>query len=457
LPAVQFDEIPPGVEEVRQFRVTLSADGSRLEANLPQDALVADNRRYFAAAPPAAFPVLIIDESERGEDGKYLAAALDPGGRNLSGWSPVVERSRFLGASASLDRFAAICLADIGRLEPNELESLTQYVESGGGIAWFVGPQTQPAYVNETLYREGTGWFPAPLATPRQLVASGEAGAADLQVGSDDLFRVFQGQRNSFLSLVRFDFYYALEPGWQLPDDGSVEILARLRNQAPLVLRRRFGDGQVVAQLCRVSPLPSALGAWSNLSLNPAFPVYANELIGKLSAARRMAAGQSTSEPLAATAPLADYLASAAVRPPTTASQPAATIDAQSDGDAWRIEIPAPLASGIWETTWTPRGAETLEGATTAPPARPLRQLTAVNVDPSEGDLRFLDEEQLREALRGVDWQFARASQFSEVGDELAGYNLTTALIAALAVLLVGEQVAAFAASYHAAERSVAT
>lgn len=450
LPALQFDEIPPGGEEVRQFRVGLSAEGSRLEVELPADALEIDNRRFFAAAPPTAFPVLLVDESPRGEDGRYLAAALDPGQRNLSGWSPRLERRGFLARDEDLGRFAAIFLLDVPRLEPLELERLSQYAAQGGGVAWFLGPQTQPAFYNESLYRGGEGLLPAPLDTPRQLAADRSVGASDVQVADDELFRVFQGQRNSFLSLVRVDFYYALDPAWAPPKDGSVETLARLRNRAPLVLRKRFGDGQCVAQLCRVSPLPAELGAWSNLSLNPAFPVYANELAGKLSASRRDLPAQLVTSPLTFVAPLADYQSAAQIRPPAAASQAPFPFDARQDGDFWSADLPTPVAPGIWEAAWTPREA-------TETAAAELRQLRAVNVDPREGDLHALDQQQLGEVLDGLDWQFSRSSQFAESADELAGYNLTTALVATLGAVLLGEQLAAYAASFHAAERSVAS
>ena len=47
----------------------VSPDGSQVVAQLPDDDLAVDNQRYFAVRPPSAYPVLIIDESPRGDDG----------------------------------------------------------------------------------------------------------------------------------------------------------------------------------------------------------------------------------------------------------------------------------------------------------------------------------------------------------------------------------------------------
>ncbi len=96
LPALQIDDIPPGQETTRRFRVSFPGAGAhRLEARLESDAVDADNVRYFAAQIPATFPVLVIDGSAQGDDGYYLRTALSPGGRDLAGWKRARGASRF--------------------------------------------------------------------------------------------------------------------------------------------------------------------------------------------------------------------------------------------------------------------------------------------------------------------------------------------------------------------------
>ena len=51
------------------------------------------------------------------------------------------------------------------------------------------------------------------------------------------------GRRNGFLPLVMVDYFYALADDWSPPEDGSTSVIARLRNQAPLVVEQRFRQG----------------------------------------------------------------------------------------------------------------------------------------------------------------------------------------------------------------------
>src|SRR5690606_15690641 len=124
-------------------------------------------------------------------------------------------------------------------------------------------------FYNEQLYQDGEGLLPAPLAAPSQLLRQTDERSADVTVTDHPLFRVFAGQRNSFLALAKVNFYYALDALWSPPKSGDVRILARLRNGAPFVLEKKFGDGRVVTQLCKLSPQPTDQGVWSAWSINP--------------------------------------------------------------------------------------------------------------------------------------------------------------------------------------------
>ena len=74
----------------------------------------------------------------------------------------------------------------------------------------------------------------------------------------------------------------------------------------------------------------------------------------------------------------------------------------------------------------------------------------AVNVDPAEGDLAIVGAEQLASRLEGVKYQYAQAATFQTAAAESAGYNLTEPILYGLVLLLIGEQLLAWSASYHA-------
>jgi hypothetical protein len=446
LPAVEIDEIPAGEEATRRFRVTFPAAGPHeLTAGLESDAVLTDNRRYFAADIPPVFPVLVIDGSAEGDDGYYMRTALSPGGKNVGGWSPQVEPRSFLRNHEALANYAVIALLDVPRLDDAEVEVLESFVRSGGGLAVFVGPQSQTPFYNERLYRDGEGLLPAPLGVPSQLLSDAADGQPDVSVANHPIFRVFAGQRNSFLSVANVDFYYALEPNWKAPESGDVSTIAKLRNGAPLAMEKKFGDGRVLVHLGKLAPTPTDQGIWSNWSLNPVFPIYANELVGYLSATRRRFDVRGVDEPIKVTLPEAQYQPEVKIRAPGVGESNAASIVAAAKDGMYEITAPGKPQSGVWRFELTTRDG------------KPQTRFVAVNVPVGEGQLALVDREEIAERLRGVEYRYSLATEFSETDDELAGYRLGDALLYLLAVLLIAEQFFAVSASYHpAAARSAA-
>jgi hypothetical protein len=438
LPVVEFDDVPAGESVARRFRATFAEAGPhQLQASIESDAIEADNRRYFAAQIPAAFPVLVIDGSPERDDGYFLSNALSPGGRPLAGWTPQTEPVSFLRKHEALADFAVICLLDVPRIDEAEVEALESYVKSGGGLAVFLGPESQPPFYNELLYRDGEGLLPAPLDVPTQLIRAADPADADLRVTDHPLYRVFAGQRNSFLGLANFNFFYALEPEWNPPKSGDVRILARLRNGAPLTVEKRLGAGRVVVHLSKLSPNETPQGSWSNFSVNPVFPVFANELVGYLSAARRRYDVRSVEEPLSLTLAEAAFQADVKIQSPAAGESGTITQTPVAKDGKYDVIAAERPRSGVWQFELKTRDGKT------------ERRYVAVNVEPGEGDLHLLAESELAERLRGIDYQYARASDFASADDQLAGFRLSDGLLYALAALLILEQLVAVAASYH--------
>ena len=396
-----------------------------------------DNTRYFACHLPPVFPVLIIDGSADGDDGYYLQAALSPGGKQIGGWSPEVQPASYLRRHDELKRFAAICLLDVPRLDASEIEALETYVRQGGGVAMCLGPQVGKRFYNEHFYRDGTGLLPVALGIPSQLLASGDPTIPDVAVSAHPLFRVFQGQRNSFLALAKVNFYFAADPQWKLPIDGNTKILAMLRNGAPFVVERQMGEGRVIVQLCKLSPKPTDLGIWSNWSLNPVFPVYANELVGYLSAFRRRDDVRTVGDGLALSLPQSDYEPEVRLRGPSLPESGSTALYLKPSGGRLTLETDLADQSGIWQLDLV-----TQDG-------REEKRLVAMNVPNGEGDLHHLDRTDLAKRLEGLDYHFTLASELTATEDQLAGYRLSDSLLYLLVGLLVAELLLAYSASYH--------
>ncbi|HWL73549.1 MAG TPA: hypothetical protein VNQ74_06735, partial [Burkholderiaceae bacterium] len=135
-PAVNIDRVLPGETASRTFEVRFLDPGEhRLMAQLPQDAVSADNQRFAVVDVPRAVPVLAIDSSrERRNDAFYLTRALAPDVKTPTGIEPVEEMSRALSAKP-LDDYQTIYLLNVDRLEDAAVEALEQYVRRGGGLA----------------------------------------------------------------------------------------------------------------------------------------------------------------------------------------------------------------------------------------------------------------------------------------------------------------------------------
>jgi len=435
-PAVMIAEIPPGHLVKERFSVNFPNAGSHpVTARLETDAVAADNDRYCTMDLPPDVPVLLIDSDPKGGDTRFLNWAISPGGPVRTGIRPQIESPRFL-STKPLSPFHVVCLIDIDRLEQSAIAALEQFAAHGGGVAFFLGERCQSKFFNDALYREGQGLFPLPLGRECELVVDRLEPAPDLQIDDHFIFRVFSEKRNTFLQTVAVQRYFGAAEGWQPLPDSTVRVVARLRNGAPLVVERRFGEGTVMAFLTTAGP------TWNNWARNPSFVVAMQDLQAYL--ARRSAddASRLVGEPLEVSLDASLYKPQVRFVTPDEAASPTAGADAVRSAEG---VLTASLAdtevSGFYEARLT-RTDESPE----------VRRY-AVNVDPSEGNLAAMGAEQLAGRLDGVKYHYAQASQFQFSASDQPGYNLGESLLYLLVALLIGEQILAWSASYHPLSR----
>ncbi len=75
----------------------------------------------------------------------------------------------------------------------------------------------------------------------------------------------------------------------------------------------------------------------------------------------------------------------------------------------------------------------------------------AVNVPSGEGDLAVAHRDELARQLAGVDFELHDAADMTLDSHTLAGIQMGDALLVAVIVMLLAEQVLAYVASFHAA------
>ncbi|HEV7225581.1 MAG TPA: BatA domain-containing protein [Pirellulales bacterium] len=465
-PALAIDELLPGESETRRFAVFFPTAGEHVvAASLGGDTLATDNLRFTLLDLPVSVPVLLIDGAADSLNARYLAAALSPGGAVKTGLDPQIETISYLNQNKPLDKFSAVFLLDIERLDAAAIEALENYVRKGGGLGFFMGDRCRASFYNEKLYRDGEGVFPLPLVAKTQLLVDRLERGADFEITDHPIFKVFGGERNSYLKAVAIDWYFSAPKQWTPPADSTTKVIARLRNGAPLAVERQFGDGRVVAILTTAAP------QWNNWSRNPSFVVAALEMQASLAAHPTLDANRAVGTPIELEldpgryqpqvrlmAP-ADHAAqpSEGRQPPgpaadsTGASAPSGGVAtdpstlvasaAPAEGETnLRASFPAATTSGIYELQLTTTDSQ--------PEIRHL----AFNVDAAEGDLSTVGGAELAERLKGVRYEYAQADAFQPAAHDLAGSNLSQWILYLLVALLLGEQALAYSASYHPAK-----
>jgi hypothetical protein len=99
--------------------------------------------------------------------------------------------------------------------------------------------------------------------------------------------------------------------------------------------------------------------------------------------------------------------------------------------------LPTTAAAGSCAARW-----RRLDGAE-------RERLFAINVNPAEGQLERMGRDRLDRALVGVPFEYDAAESLQPEAGVLAGVSLLKPLLHALLLVLVGEQLLAYSASYH--------
>jgi hypothetical protein len=445
-PAVVIRQIPAGKSITRRFPVVFATAGQhRVSAQLDGDAVAADNVRFAVVEVEATSPVLIVDGDPRGSDAVFLSTALAPGGKVKSGISPLIESPRFLRDHA-LDGFDAVYLLNFDRFDAAKIAALEAYVRAGGGIGIFLGELSQAEFINKHLYRDGEGLFPLPLVGVTELLVDRTEPVPDVEVTDHPIFSVFAGERNSFISSVLVEHYFAAPKNWSPPADSTTEVIARLRNGAPLAIESHLGEGRVVTFLTKAGPGETPQGGWNNWGRNnPSYIVAMLELEAYLAAGRHRAITGLVGQPLSTTMPLAQYLPQVRFIIPAEQGGGTLTVDAEAAATDLTAELGDTHTAGVYEAQWTQRS-----GGEVVP-----RQF-ALNVDPREGNLDRLDSAGLADRLHGIKYLYQHAQDVVYDGERLAGPNLGRFFMWLLIIVLLIEQILAYSASYHPVRRGAA-
>lgn len=461
-PAVLIDELPAGQSTTRQIQVFFPLPGQHVvQATLPDDLVAADNVRWTVIDVHEGENVLVVDGDPGKRNAYYLGSAFQPGARASTGIVVTEKETSYLRDTSpeSLAAYRAIYLLDVDRLDERAVDNLEKYVRAGGGLAIFVGEHVNYAFYTTRLYRDGQGLFPLPLDREELLPPDIDENVPDFQVIDHPLFSAFLGEQNPFIRFVTIERSLRPPLGWSPPADSAIRVIARLRSHQPLIVERQFGEGRVAAFLTTVSP------EWNNWANDPSFVILLLKLQTYLAAPQRghdaRLVGTPLRLPLSAESagkeivfvvpgPKPDMpivvrrTANAAVNE----TPPGDAVASPKDESPSRQDTVLPGISedavntargGIYEA-WTP---------TLAGPAAVRR--FAFNVDPVESNILQSRPQTLLADLAPVRIAMQRADDFAFELTEDSRINRSTWLMIFLVVVLAGEQLLAYFASYHPA------
>ncbi len=102
---------------------------------------------------------------------------------------PDIQPPSFLRSATleTLSPYRAVYLIDVPEIGENAADALSQYVERGGGLAWFLGPEVNRESYNRTLLAQNRYLLPAPLGQPIELARTTDDAAADVKFGESSM------------------------------------------------------------------------------------------------------------------------------------------------------------------------------------------------------------------------------------------------------------------------------
>ncbi|MCA9187203.1 MAG: BatA domain-containing protein [Pirellulaceae bacterium] len=445
LPGLLIDELPPGESIVRHAQVYFPGAGYHVvQASLPPDTMDRDNQRGCVLHMPDAISILIVDGDEDQIHGRFLTDVFQPNPQTRTGIAPTLQVPAFLrdATPEMLGQFSAIYLADVDRLDSLAVDNLKQYVSAGGGLAFFMGPNSSVSFYNE-LYEEGIGLFPVPLENVA-ILERDLAEVPDLVPGEHPLLRVFAGQQNPFAESVRVDQYVRAVEGWKPPLDSSITILAELRNRQPLIVERTFGQGRVVTFLTTLAP------TWNNWARQPSFVVIALELQAYLQTPLLESTSQTAGSPIALQLEANDYQREVQFVVPGRSDSDRRVIiqmiEPNDDSPLMNVRLENKVEGS--ERIPTARAGIYEAWATHLDGKNDVRRF-AVNGDSMESDLHVVDNTELLSQLQPVKVTVVAADRLDAASDTASDSPISQWLVFVAIGLLIVEQVTAYSASYH--------
>ena len=347
------------------FHVPLRQAGvMRLIARSGDDPLMADNSRYAVVNVRSSMRVLCVDGegAERAEGGgtKFIVTALAPRTAKGAGALPEVDRIPWLlFGRARVSEYDIVILADVPGVPAEMAEPLRKFVEQGGGLMIFAGRNSKCEALNER--------FAASLLPAALVAAQGDPGRQtgrllDLDLPNHAAVNPLRLLPRELLSDASFHRYMKVVAA---PEGRT--LLKLSGGGEPLLLERAVGRGKVLLFTS------NADRDWSNLGVNPAFPLLMQQAITYLTR-------QSFEQPVTTPQPLVLALPGVEAGAEVSLTDPAGKQSALQTmvrhGEVL-VEVPEMPLPGFYQLATGPDEAPLVVAANTPSPESDVKVLTS--------------------------------------------------------------------------------
>lgn len=291
-----IDSIPAGLSRIVRLSVKFPQPGYHtLSASIPPDRMPSDNQRAIAVQVVDQMKTAVVEgtvaRSKMDRDGYFLVNALVPvaPSRRADYFLKVDAVQANWLEDADLSREEMIFLANVATVSNNVAQKLQKYVNDGGALIIFPGPNTQIDSFNTAL----KGLLPAKLNTAKD---PGKSGLFASWVSSNlphPVTSLWNDPKNGSLSSVRATKYYPLTietpqpaaPGAAKPASGDAAqpatentlTVVKYNDGTPAVVEAQRGRGHVVLFST------TANTTWNNFPIHPAFVPFLQRLTGYVS------------------------------------------------------------------------------------------------------------------------------------------------------------------------------
>ncbi|MDZ7620677.1 MAG: hypothetical protein U1E05_27050, partial [Patescibacteria group bacterium] len=275
----QTVDVPTDQSQRVEFRLGGLAVGTHQgEVRLVgQDALAADDARYFTVEVQPAWRILLAAPEVADAYALYLREALSPSVFRKRGQArfecdvvPLASLAERLGGD-----YAAVCLLDPTPLEPATWKRLADFASEGRGVAVFLGRNAAP--VDSFNEPQAQSVLPGPLLRQARR-PDGDAYLAPAGY-HHPMTAAFRGQADA-VPWAEFPIFRYWQFGTLAP---SASVVVPYSDGAPAIIERPIGAGRAVTMTTPVSDRPQR-DTWNLLPAGEAWPflILANELAAYL-------------------------------------------------------------------------------------------------------------------------------------------------------------------------------